>query len=66
MFIGEKKDDPLAMYAGDVMTVSIVNLTLLYFCEQRVYVFNPFISMESENQPLVCHFCCVFTYYFGR
>lgn len=22
MFIGEKKNDPLAMYAGDIMTVS--------------------------------------------
>lgn len=29
LFIGEKKNDPLAMYAGDIMTVSI--LKALYF-----------------------------------
>lgn len=33
MFAGEKKDDPLAMYAGDIMTVSLFRLLQLYFIQ---------------------------------
>ena len=31
MFTGEKIDDPLAMYAGDIMTVSILKLLCVLF-----------------------------------
>lgn len=33
-FAGEKKNDPLAMYAGDIMTVSISFFLLARFLSQ--------------------------------
>jgi hypothetical protein len=49
MFIGEKKDDPLAMYAGDIMTVSISTLLYLLLC----FIFILFVVILFSFSPCI-------------
>ena len=72
MYTGEKKDDPLAMYAGDIMTVSILTLlyVLLYLvfficfsCFPFLPVNSPWIDKERNIDPYYYYFFPLVMYF---
>lgn len=48
MLTGEKKDDPLAMYAGDIMTVSILTLIYHLLSLMFYYIYLIFTCLVSR------------------